>query len=286
MLSVNDMLNEDDYHQTTKVTKLTISNLLCQEDEPDSSSSPTPPYFSNSVASSPSSTSSNISLPSIHSIQSISNHHQTNHSYSYNKTTISNFYNHHLLSSSTPTSPSSSSSHRFYNITDPILSPYDEVMYHSSTSKHQQQQHHHHHHHHHYRYPSSSSSSSSSSLTSEQMNLKENHSFHSHSSFLSTSNASSIMDGSDDNEVDLDDELDEFISSNHPHHHKLMKAKRRRANTKQLEVLNRVFEKTFFPSTQLRAQLGRQLGMSPRTVQIWFQNRRQAIRNREKQPIL
>ncbi|ORY96766.1 homeobox domain-containing protein, partial [Syncephalastrum racemosum] len=59
-------------------------------------------------------------------------------------------------------------------------------------------------------------------------------------------------------------------------------SKRRRATAKQLEVLNKVFERTFFPSTQLRAELGRQLGMSPRTVQIWFQNRRQAIRMRER----
>ncbi|KAF7731001.1 hypothetical protein EC973_001047 [Apophysomyces ossiformis] len=62
-----------------------------------------------------------------------------------------------------------------------------------------------------------------------------------------------------------------------------IKPKRRRANAIQLEVLNRVFERTFFPSTQTRAELGRQLGMSPRTVQIWFQNRRQAIRMRERQ---
>lgn len=61
-----------------------------------------------------------------------------------------------------------------------------------------------------------------------------------------------------------------------------LKAKIRRASTKQLDVLNKVFERTFFPSTQLRAELGRQLGMSPRTVQIWFQNRRQAIRTKER----
>ncbi|KAI8638274.1 hypothetical protein BD408DRAFT_423271 [Parasitella parasitica] len=55
---------------------------------------------------------------------------------------------------------------------------------------------------------------------------------------------------------------------------------RRRRSSKQLDMLNKVFERTFFPSTQLRAELGRQLGMSPRTVQIWFQNKRQAIRSR------
>ncbi|KAI8388341.1 Homeodomain-like protein [Radiomyces spectabilis] len=61
-----------------------------------------------------------------------------------------------------------------------------------------------------------------------------------------------------------------------------VKPKRRRASAKQLEVLNRVFERTFFPSTQMRIELGKQLGMSPRTVQIWFQNRRQALRTRQR----
>ena len=57
-----------------------------------------------------------------------------------------------------------------------------------------------------------------------------------------------------------------------------VKAKRKRASPSQLSVLNRVFEQTFFPSTELRMELGKQLGMSPRTVQIWFQNKRQAAR--------
>jgi hypothetical protein len=61
-----------------------------------------------------------------------------------------------------------------------------------------------------------------------------------------------------------------------------VKAKRKRASPSQLIVLNRVFEQTFFPSTELRMELGMQLGMSPRTVQIWFQNKRQSIRTRER----
>lgn len=61
-----------------------------------------------------------------------------------------------------------------------------------------------------------------------------------------------------------------------------VKAKRKRASPSQLIVLNRVFEQTFFPSTELRMELGKQLGMSPRTVQIWFQNKRQSIRTRER----
>ncbi|KAG1440363.1 hypothetical protein G6F56_011955 [Rhizopus delemar] len=65
-----------------------------------------------------------------------------------------------------------------------------------------------------------------------------------------------------------------------------IKTKRKRANSKQLQVLNKVFDRTFFPSTQVRAELGRQLNMSPRTVQIWFQNRRQAMRTKERQRLI
>lgn len=90
-----------------------------------------------------------------------------------------------------------------------------------------------------------------------------------------------MLDEDDDEEDASDDVDDEDDDSDSP-----IKAKRRRANAKQLEVLNRVFDRTFFPSTQMRAELGRQLGMSPRTVQIWFQNRRQAMRTRERQRLI
>ncbi|KAG8925337.1 hypothetical protein FRC00_004084 [Tulasnella sp. 408] len=53
------------------------------------------------------------------------------------------------------------------------------------------------------------------------------------------------------------------------------KPKRRRADAHQLRVLNEVYSRTAFPSTEERIDLGRRLGMSPRQVQIWFQNRRQ-----------
>ncbi|CAG8541894.1 14592_t:CDS:2, partial [Acaulospora colombiana] len=59
-------------------------------------------------------------------------------------------------------------------------------------------------------------------------------------------------------------------------------AKRKRANPNQLKVLNEVFQQTFFPSTEQRIQLGKQLGMSPRTVQIWFQNKRQSWRSKTR----
>ncbi|KAI9356091.1 Homeodomain-like protein, partial [Pilaira anomala] len=61
-----------------------------------------------------------------------------------------------------------------------------------------------------------------------------------------------------------------------------IKAKRKRASPSQLLVLNRVFQSTCFPSTELRIELGKQLGMSPRTVQIWFQNKRQSMRSQTR----
>ncbi|KAG1438813.1 hypothetical protein G6F56_012513 [Rhizopus delemar] len=65
-------------------------------------------------------------------------------------------------------------------------------------------------------------------------------------------------------------------------HEEPVKAKRKRASPSQLHTLNRVFQQTRFPSTELRIELGKRLGMSPRTVQIWFQNKRQSTRTREK----
>ncbi|KAJ2156053.1 Short stature homeobox protein 2, partial [Coemansia sp. RSA 552] len=60
-----------------------------------------------------------------------------------------------------------------------------------------------------------------------------------------------------------------------------IKGKRKRASPQQLEVLNEVFASTSFPSTETRQRLARELGMTPRTVQIWFQNKRQASRQRD-----
>jgi hypothetical protein len=56
------------------------------------------------------------------------------------------------------------------------------------------------------------------------------------------------------------------------------KAKRKRLNLEQIRVLNWVFSKTAFPSTELRKILGKTLCLSSRTIQIWFQNKRQSHR--------
>ena len=48
------------------------------------------------------------------------------------------------------------------------------------------------------------------------------------------------------------------------------KKKRKRADAEQLRVLNEVYARTAFPSTEERQDLALRLGMSPRSVQIWY----------------
>lgn len=64
------------------------------------------------------------------------------------------------------------------------------------------------------------------------------------------------------------------------------KLKRKRLNPHQLFALETVFEETCFPSTDLRNRLGLHLGLSPRTIQIWFQNKRQSSRNKNKENLV
>jgi len=68
------------------------------------------------------------------------------------------------------------------------------------------------------------------------------------------------------------------------------KKRRARATQEQLEILNQVYARTPFPSTQERVDLAATLGMTPRSVQIWFQNRRQGAKHsenkRREQPAL
>ncbi|KAJ2360187.1 hypothetical protein H4S02_012024, partial [Coemansia sp. RSA 2611] len=48
----------------------------------------------------------------------------------------------------------------------------------------------------------------------------------------------------------------------------------------QLRVLFRVWERTQYPSSDLRFRLATNLMMTPRNVQIWFQNQRQKTKER------
>ncbi|KAL0956358.1 hypothetical protein HGRIS_002508 [Hohenbuehelia grisea] len=63
----------------------------------------------------------------------------------------------------------------------------------------------------------------------------------------------------------------------------MIKKKRKRADAQQLKVLNDVYNRTAFPSTEERMSLAKQLDMSPRSVQIWFQNKRQSMRQTNRQ---
>lgn len=59
------------------------------------------------------------------------------------------------------------------------------------------------------------------------------------------------------------------------------KKRRSRATQEQLEILNGVYQRTPFPTTVERSDLALRLGMTPRSVQIWFQNKRQGAKHNE-----
>ncbi len=61
------------------------------------------------------------------------------------------------------------------------------------------------------------------------------------------------------------------------------RSKRKRTSPDQLVILNSVFQASRYPSTEKRQELAVQLGMSPRAVQIWFQNKRQNAKVKEEE---
>ena len=56
--------------------------------------------------------------------------------------------------------------------------------------------------------------------------------------------------------------------------------RRLRPNDEQCEILWKTFNQNPLPSSALRQKLANQLGMTPRAIQIWFQNRRQWFRTK------
>ncbi|KAG6866733.1 hypothetical protein C0991_011392 [Blastosporella zonata] len=62
-----------------------------------------------------------------------------------------------------------------------------------------------------------------------------------------------------------------------------IKKKRKRADARQLKVLNETYNRTAFPSTEERLALAKELDMTARSVQIWFQNKRQSMRQTNRQ---
>ncbi|KAI5190329.1 hypothetical protein NECID01_0921 [Nematocida sp. AWRm77] len=54
---------------------------------------------------------------------------------------------------------------------------------------------------------------------------------------------------------------------------------RKRTSKEQLEVLEKTFETNIKPDATLRKTLATKLGMTPRSVQVWFQNKRAKVKN-------
>lgn len=61
------------------------------------------------------------------------------------------------------------------------------------------------------------------------------------------------------------------------------KVPRKRISTEQTATLQMLFDTgVHFPTREIRERLARQLNLKTRTIQVWFQNRRQAARNRAR----
>ncbi|CAO3645971.1 unnamed protein product [Cunninghamella blakesleeana] len=60
---------------------------------------------------------------------------------------------------------------------------------------------------------------------------------------------------------------------------------RKRISTVQCEILESEYEKNTKPNASKRYQLAHQLGMTPRTVQIWFQNKRAKTKQYEQKKL-
>lgn len=70
------------------------------------------------------------------------------------------------------------------------------------------------------------------------------------------------------------DIVDDHSHAYQPQPSRKSKKKRHRTTPEQLRVLEEVFEYEKTPDLQLRQRLARQLNMTPRRVQVWFQNKR------------
>ncbi|KAJ2790715.1 hypothetical protein H4R21_006455, partial [Coemansia helicoidea] len=60
--------------------------------------------------------------------------------------------------------------------------------------------------------------------------------------------------------------------------------KRARATSEQVSVLESVFMVNRSPASRLREDLAARLGMAPRQVQVWFQNRRAKEKSQQRNP--
>ena len=62
-----------------------------------------------------------------------------------------------------------------------------------------------------------------------------------------------------------------------------MKKKRTEFSTLDVKVLEAAFNESDFARGQRRAELAARLGVNPRSITIWFQNKRAKLRNQKTQ---
>jgi hypothetical protein len=60
-----------------------------------------------------------------------------------------------------------------------------------------------------------------------------------------------------------------------------IRRKRLRTTPDQLDVLEKVFQSVHTPNSSLRSKLSKELGMSSRRIQVWFQNRRAKLKKQK-----
>ena len=70
--------------------------------------------------------------------------------------------------------------------------------------------------------------------------------------------------------------ISELLNFEDQDYKKALKPLRKRIGSLQIAELQALFYSGIrFPDKQLREKLGEKLGLTPRTIQVWFQNRRQ-----------
>jgi len=97
------------------------------------------------------------------------------------------------------------------------------------------------------------------------------HEFQSPNEIISaTSSGNSVNVGTAHNGLTEPEDYDELIRSTQKNDPK----KRIRTTPEQLRILEKTYERETNPSQSLREDIARRLGMTPRRVQVWFQNKR------------
>ncbi|CAE6441296.1 unnamed protein product [Rhizoctonia solani] len=101
-------------------------------------------------------------------------------------------------------------------------------------------------------------------------------------SMRASDNARGVKRGRSEELEDEGDERHDYVSGSEASEHTeqpIIPAPKKRTRTlmtpDQLTALHRLLSQTRFPTTEQREQCGREIGLSARRVQVWFQNQRQ-----------